>query len=525
MREGFRQAMAWLHTWAGLLFGWLLFAIFLTGSLTYFRQELNRWAHPEVLYQQAGTPESLASAQAFLEKHAPGAPNWLIIAADERLPVLTLYYRQTSESGRGSLVETVVDPRSGEAVQARDSRGGEFFYRFHYELEMGYPWGRWLASLAAFVMFVTLVSGIITHKKLFKDFFTFRPGKGQRSWLDGHNALGVLALPFHLMITYSSLVIFMTMTMPASILSRYDGNTRAFFNELFPATAGMGDTAQRQAPMLPLPALYARYLALVPGGQVGMVSVDKPGTASATATFTPKVGARVAYLPGGGVTLNAVDGSVVRGLAAEPVPQRVAGGFYGMHMGRFAGPVLRWLYFISGLAATAMIGTGLVMWLGKRLLKHAGATVQPFELRVVGALNLAGMVGLVCAVAAFLCANRLLPLALAGRASWEVRVFFLVWLASLLHALWRPNGAGWLQQLSAAAAMLLSVPVLSQFATSRGLAVTLPQGDWAVAGVDLACAGFGLVLAWLARRVWRRALQARAEQAPPRAVRIKREAH
>lgn len=28
MKEGFRQAMAWLHTWAGLVFGWLLFAIF-----------------------------------------------------------------------------------------------------------------------------------------------------------------------------------------------------------------------------------------------------------------------------------------------------------------------------------------------------------------------------------------------------------------------------------------------------------------------------------------------------------------
>ena len=33
MKEGFRQAMAWLHTWAGLIFGWLLFAIFLTGTL------------------------------------------------------------------------------------------------------------------------------------------------------------------------------------------------------------------------------------------------------------------------------------------------------------------------------------------------------------------------------------------------------------------------------------------------------------------------------------------------------------
>ena len=47
-QEGFRQAMAWLHTWAGLIFGWLLFAIFLTGTLAYFKDEISHWMQPEV---------------------------------------------------------------------------------------------------------------------------------------------------------------------------------------------------------------------------------------------------------------------------------------------------------------------------------------------------------------------------------------------------------------------------------------------------------------------------------------------
>ena len=73
----------------------------------------------------------------------------------------------------------------------------------------------------------------------------------------------------------------------------------------------------------------------------------------------------------------------------------IAGAFYGLHMGHFAGPVLRWLYFICGLAGTAMIGTGLVIWLGKRQLKHAKSGVMPFELRLVEVLNIASMSGLV----------------------------------------------------------------------------------------------------------------------------------
>ncbi len=99
-------------------------------------------------------------------------------------------------------------------------------------------------------MFVALISGIITHKKIFKDFFTFRPRKGQRTWLDGHNAVGVLVLPFHLMITYSSLVIFMYMVMPASILVAYKGDSDAFFEDLRPAAAA-ASAAGQSAPLAP----------------------------------------------------------------------------------------------------------------------------------------------------------------------------------------------------------------------------------------------------------------------------------
>ncbi|MEG0558877.1 MAG: PepSY-associated TM helix domain-containing protein, partial [Comamonas sp.] len=147
-----------------------------------------------------------------------------------------------------------LDAQTGAQVQGRESMGGEFFYRFHFQLQMPYPWGRWLATIAAMVMFVALITGIITHKKIFKDFFTFRPRKGQRSWLDGHNAVGVLVLPFHLMITYSSLVIFMSMVMPASILASYGGDARKFYDEVFPASKApeRANIPAALAPMAPL---------------------------------------------------------------------------------------------------------------------------------------------------------------------------------------------------------------------------------------------------------------------------------
>ena len=101
-------------------------------------------------------------------------------------------------------VRPISIPRPASKVTSRETLGGDFFYRFHFQFHyMPVVWGRWLAGAAAMFMLVAIVSGVITHKKIFVDFFTFRWGKGQRSWLDAHNALSVFGLPFHLMITYT----------------------------------------------------------------------------------------------------------------------------------------------------------------------------------------------------------------------------------------------------------------------------------------------------------------------------------
>ena len=57
--------------------------------------------------------------------------------------------------------------------------------------------------------------------------------------------------------------------------------------------------------------------------------------------------------------------------------------------------------------------------------------------RVVEALNVATVAGLLVAIAAFFWANRVLPLALIDRSLWEVRGFFIIWCCCLAHSLLR----------------------------------------------------------------------------------------
>ena len=199
MKAGLRQSMAWLHTWSGLLLGWLLLAMFVTGTSAYFREEISLWMAPELHHSQP-SPDTPALAWAALNVKAPDAKSWDIQLPEARSPVVQLRWQpdtpQAEDGGRRRGEQAVMDAGTGELLTPRASRGGDFLYRFHFEL-YGVPriWARWLICVATMFMLVAIVSGVITHKKIFKDFFTFRPGKGQRSWLDSHNATAVLALP------------------------------------------------------------------------------------------------------------------------------------------------------------------------------------------------------------------------------------------------------------------------------------------------------------------------------------------
>lgn len=510
--EGLRQSMSWLHTWAGLIFGWVLFAMFLTGSLAFFRPEITRWMQPEIQVQPAPAAQAVATAQRYLAENAPDAKRWFITPPSDREPLIQLLYQTPKpKPGERGFVRVKLDAATGQAVTPRQTRGGDFFYRFHFELETAFPWGRWLASIAGMFMLVAIISGIITHKKIFADFFTFRPGKGgQRAWMDGHNVLSVLGLPFHLMITFSGLVLFMVMLMPAGIQAVYD-NPRDYTNEVFKAFK-VTPPLNQPAPLVPIAPLVAQAEQQWQG-RVGRVTVNNPNDAGATITISRHVGDGVSYgLMAPFMRFDGVTGALQESEAGRSATALTAGVITGLHLGLFAEPVLRWLYFIVSLAGTAMVATGLVLWIAKRRQKaRPGDAREAFSLRLVDGLNAGTIAGVVFGVAAVFLANRLLPADMPGRQVWEVRAFFIAWGLSLVYAFLFQRRK-WQDLLAVAAAALALVPVVNALTTHRHLGVSLPQGDWVMAGFDLTCLASALFFAWMAQKA------ARARKAPARSA-------
>lgn len=491
--------MAWLHTWTGLLLGWLLFAIFVTGTSSYFQEEITAWMTPEVHTVPADAPKSFAAATRWLKREAPGASEWSIYSAGKRAAGLQLYWVNGPDVPADAPTDARLDS-AGRKAEARETRGGEFIYRFHYDLYyINWYWARWIVGIAAMAMLVAIFSGIVTHKKIITDFFLLRLGKGQRSWLDAHNASSVLFLPFILMITYTGLVSLATHYMPWGIAANYASEEK-FFEATFPWPA----PAEKMGPA-PLTAVapLVERAERTWGAAAGSIRILNPGDRTAEIIVSTAPDAGMSVRPRS-LTFDGVTGRMVSGHNPSGAATSIEGTMIGLHAGRFANGVLRTLYFLSGLAGCVMVGSGLILWTVKRRAKLADPERPPFGFRLVEKLNVGAIAGLPFAMAVYFLANRLLPVSMVGRSDREIAAFFIAWGSIFVWAATRPTKRAWPEVLAVTAMSFASVPIVSAFTTNRSLVTSFAAGDWLFAGFDVTMLFIAACFGWAALGTRRR---------------------
>nr|WP_278357069.1 PepSY-associated TM helix domain-containing protein [Acinetobacter lwoffii] len=535
--EGPRQSMSWLHTWASLILGWLLYAIFLTGTLSFFQNEITVWMKPE--FHQSVPPktqiEQTRVALAYLQQHHPDAGSWAIQLPNSRQNTTTLTIRSAGEDPRARRGGTrvTIDSATDEVLQARETRGGSFLYRFHFEL-YGLPriWARWMVGVATLLMLVAIISGVITHKKIFKDFFSFRPGKGQRSWLDAHNATAVFALPFHIMITFSGLLLLLFTLMPWGVNQIYE-NRGAFLQdqrkslvqdnsiqaesreshserkerrpqaerenrgergEMSARSEGRRSRDEMQAappaPLTDLAPILATAEKEWKNNPVGMITIIQPNTVKAEIELRALNGVSVAYrnvYPS--LAFNGVTGELKPDQTTLKMPS-IANGIYNvfttLHEARGVDLALRWLLFMSGVVGTLMIATGLILWCVKRAPQQQKQGYKSFGYRLVEVTNIAAIIGLPVACAAYFYANRFIPADMDMRLNWEIRSFFIVWLLTLLYAMIRSHRQAWLELLMLATGTFALLPIVNFLTGGQAIWNTIMHGQWVIASFDLA---------------------------------------
>ena len=501
--------MAWLHTWSSVVIGWLLFFVFVTGSASCFMYDITRWMEPErPLEQTFPAPQATQAEWAldFLAAHASTAHKWEIKLPHER-------NQPDNGASRTRLVVRAfpgglrweLDPLTGQELaplEVRSTEGGEVFRNMHHKLYyMNEVVGIYIVGVVAVLALVALVTGVIAHKRIFKDFFTFRPGKGQRSWLDAHNVTSVMALPFFVMILWTGLVYYNYhyFPVPAKIMeSAVSDRPRPQFDAA---------ALPVPRPVAPLAPLIEEAEAILGKGQIGQIwvrhQVGEPPVVDISrpwGTEMPRTQNVDTF-----IRFNALTGERLPFNHAEGPGRTMLLALVALHEAWYANTPLRWLYFISGLLGCFMIATGMVLWVVKRRERHArDGSAGGFGLNLVARLNVGMLAGLSVGVAAFFWVNRLLPVTLAGRADWEIHCLFATWGFLVLYAALRPERRAWVEVLSLAGAAFGLIPLLNALTTDKHLGITLPAGDWGLAGFDLTMWGLSVMFAVMALKLWRK---------------------
>ncbi len=424
--KSIRQNMAWLHSWTGLLLGWLLFTIFLTGSLSYYRHNISLWMQPELANIEVNQDKAIHSAYHYLQENAPNAKNWYIQLANKTNPVTQIYWQKADQSyGNGTL-----NPNTGAAIKI--SQGGDFFYNFHFQLyAVPFLIGRIICSFAALVMLIALISGIITHKKILIEFFTLRTFKSQRSWLDFHNVCSVIALPFFLLVTFTGIMIFSYIYLPWSIQKLYPNNSFQYFDDINTKVL-VNNTVTTPAKMLSIQELLKKSKTVIANDQLDTISVQNPNTHAAQITFIPKNEQSI-VLSKYQVSLNAVDGHIIGNTKNQSHIATLNSAVYGLHMATFAQPFLRIALFFSGILGCLMIASGLLLWSLKRQLQQKQPSFH-FGYYLVDRLNIATFIGLPIAILTYFYINRTL-LWIPDLPLTEIQAFLSIWLLCFMISL------------------------------------------------------------------------------------------
>lgn len=533
----FRQSMTWLHTWFGLVLGFVLMACFYFGSLSVFDREIDRWAIPDTRFPAQPMPSFDTVLKPVFEK-LRAHPDDMAATAQrvigplphpDAMPMSSLYAYTTHRDpvlGIGAEFDipnkpkdpsddhmhvhgwATIDPRTGATLS--DDRlkiGSDFFYPMHYSLH--FHWmdlGYWIVGFAGLVMLAALVSGVVMHRKFFRELFTFRPNKQtQRSVLDLHNLTGVVALPFHFFFALTGLIIFAGIYLPVSETML---KPLAKQHEVLEAerTGLPHEPAGVAAPLASVDAmvLEAKRRWDVRGmpGEVGYLYINHLGDQNGYVSIFRAGSDQVANV-GQGVHFAASTGAVIR---EDPPPTAVSGVndfLTGLHLQHFRHWMLRWLYVLGGLAGCVCIATGFIFFVEKRKKQHAKAGAKGS--RIVDALAVTTVTGMVIASFAILIANRLLPADLPMRGDWEERVFWFAWATAMLHAFWRTApvaqariAPAWREQCWTIAVFAIAAVLLNWITTGDHLLATLREFYWPVAGLDLsmlAVAGIAVVAA------------------------------
>ncbi|WLW62827.1 PepSY-associated TM helix domain-containing protein [Achromobacter aegrifaciens] len=522
MRADYIRIYKSVHTWTGILTGMALFIAFYAGALTVFKEPLTRWATPPAVVAPVPLEETPGLIARTLQARPDVAKGFSIHLQDaEHVPArMTWEVRdgQADDHDESSIRHHVAYLGAGGELRLEESApSGLMSFIDVLHRVVGLPVdsdpNRWFMGIVASLYAIALVSGVIVLlPSLVKDFFALRVGKNlKRMWLDAHNVVGIVSLPFHIVMALSSVVFaFHDGIYDLQDKLIYEGKLESVFQRS--GGGAPAGEARNPADMLTPAELLAQARDLAPGFEPYTLQYQQVTSPRAIVRVWGKDDSAVSPRARGGfVALDPYSGKVLNRdylPGGQDAPNLWISSFFALHMASFGGAAVQWLYFLLGLAGAWLFYSGNLLWIEtrrKRANRQTGEIpVQRLDTRLMASATVGVCLGGVCGISLMMVASKWLSGYVGDLNAWLRALYYVAFFASLAWAFLRGGAAAGVHLLWVAAALTLAIP-----ATSLVGGLFPASGLWAhtsaaALAVDATALAAGLGFAWMAKASARR---------------------
>ena len=342
------------HSVIALAISGLLYILAVTGTLSVFNHDLQRWERPAAPEMNYITPEAAAKAAKT-------------VFESEETPTTHLYITFP----RYDLPRTVVttDTQAFYITEAGDVHSKEefpwtqFLLDLHYYLHMPHILGLTIVGALGAMLIALSMSGLLAHPRIFKDAFTFRRGEDHVAIADLHNRLSVWTLPFHFSNAITGAILGLASILAFAIAgASFDGDTSKVFSPVFGGEPEANAAAARLSDIAaPIEYMEVNYPDIRPTYFI----LHDPTTVSQHMTIVGHHSDRLIFGEYYNFDANGTyEGTV--GIADGTIGQQVIGSVYNVHFGNWGGLPIKLAYLVFGSALCIIIASGLGIYFRKR---------------------------------------------------------------------------------------------------------------------------------------------------------------
>lgn len=350
------------HSALGLATAAFLYLLTVSGTISVFNHELQRWEQP-------GAPELASIAPEAAERAA------ISMLAIEETPTSHFFIQLPTDDLPRVVLTTdtraVLTDRTGTIVTEEAHPWTQFVLDLHYYLHLPEKIGLTVVGMLGVMLLGLSISGLLAHPSIFRDAFAFRfSGSARLAQADLHNRLSVWTSPFHISIALTGAVLGLaSITAFAIATLDHDGNTEAVFAPVF------GEEPEENDEPAALAGI-ARALTYMQAEHPDIVSnyviMHEPKTKG---QHLQVLGIHPRRLVFGEYYNFDHNGEFVQtaGMADGKISQQIVASIYPVHFGSFGGLPVKAAYAFFGVTLAYVVSSGFNIYLLKRSEKGNGS--------------------------------------------------------------------------------------------------------------------------------------------------------